>query len=163
MAVLTLVVPPSMRIGEAAASGVNSNGTSTTSRVMRIRGLLSQPDARVEEQGCAAEASLQDGMFAIMSDGVQIISSLLATGPRVLVLDPAGCQLTLAGTRKRASGRCFVKEKVGRMGSALSIDEETLLDRALQTARDTRFLVVEPGARHDAARVFVSAFGAAPP
>ncbi len=38
------------------------------------------------------------------------------------------------------------------MGSALSAEEETLLDRALHAARDTRFLVVEPGARHDAAR-----------
>jgi hypothetical protein len=46
--VLTLVVPPSIKIGEAAASGVKSNGTSTTSRIMGIRGLLSQRDARVE-------------------------------------------------------------------------------------------------------------------
>jgi len=29
----------------------------------------------------------------------------------------------------------------------------------LKAARDTRFLGVEPGARHDAARVFASAFG----
>ncbi len=48
------------------------------------------------------------------------------------------------------------------MGSALSAEEETLLNRALHAARDTRFLVVEPGARHDAAHVFVSAFGAGP-
>jgi hypothetical protein len=45
------------------------------------------------------------------------------------------------------------------MGSALSAEEETLLDRALHAARDTRFPVVEPGARHDAARVFAAAFG----
>ena len=48
------------------------------------------------------------------------------------------------------------------MGPALSAGEETLLERALSTARDTRFLVVEGGARHDAARVFASAFGDQP-
>jgi glycerol-1-phosphate dehydrogenase [NAD(P)+] len=48
------------------------------------------------------------------------------------------------------------------MRSALSAGEETLLGRALSTARDTRFLVVEGEARHDAARVFASAFGDQP-
>ncbi len=47
------------------------------------------------------------------------------------------------------------------MGSTLSAEEQTLLDRALRAARDTRSLTVEPGARHDAARVFVANFGAA--
>ncbi len=46
------------------------------------------------------------------------------------------------------------------MVSELSPEEKSLLGRALHAARDTRFLVVEPGARHDAARVFTSAFGA---
>ena len=45
------------------------------------------------------------------------------------------------------------------MGSSLSFEEERLLDRALGAARDTRFLAVGSGARHDAARAFNSAFG----
>ena len=45
------------------------------------------------------------------------------------------------------------------MGSSLSIEEERLLDRALGAARDTRFLSVGSGARHDVAGVFASAFG----
>jgi glycerol-1-phosphate dehydrogenase [NAD(P)+] len=45
------------------------------------------------------------------------------------------------------------------MNSALSRDEEALLDRALRAARDTRFLTIDHGARHEAARVFASAFG----
>src|SRR4051794_5544709 len=45
------------------------------------------------------------------------------------------------------------------MSSALSPEEETLLDRALRAARDTRFLAVDAGACHGAARVFASAFG----
>jgi glycerol-1-phosphate dehydrogenase [NAD(P)+] len=48
------------------------------------------------------------------------------------------------------------------MSAALSPQEETLLDRALQAARDTRFLTVDRGARRAAARVFASAFGATP-
>lgn len=48
------------------------------------------------------------------------------------------------------------------MSSILSQEERLLLDRALRAARDTRFLSVEAGARHDAARVFASAFGGAP-
>jgi glycerol-1-phosphate dehydrogenase [NAD(P)+] len=46
------------------------------------------------------------------------------------------------------------------MSAALSVEEEALLDRALQAARDTRFLRVDHGARHAAARAFASAFGA---
>lgn len=45
------------------------------------------------------------------------------------------------------------------MDSTLSTEELALLDRALRAARDTRFLEVEPGARHEVARVFASAFG----
>ncbi|MBX6314940.1 MAG: sn-glycerol-1-phosphate dehydrogenase [Isosphaeraceae bacterium] len=48
------------------------------------------------------------------------------------------------------------------MNPARAREEEGLLERALRAARDTRFLVVAPGARHDAARVFVSAFGDRP-
>ena len=48
------------------------------------------------------------------------------------------------------------------MSSALRVEEETLLDRALHAARDTRFLAVDRGARHDAAGVFASAFGDGP-
>lgn len=48
------------------------------------------------------------------------------------------------------------------MNSTLSPEERSLLDRALRAARDTRFLSVEAGARHDAARIFASAFGDAP-
>jgi glycerol-1-phosphate dehydrogenase [NAD(P)+] len=48
------------------------------------------------------------------------------------------------------------------MSLALSAEEETLLDRALHAARDTRYLAVDPGIRHDAARVFRSAFGDVP-
>jgi len=47
-------------------------------------------------------------------------------------------------------------------GFALSTAEETLLDRALHAARDTRFLAVDRGVRHDAARVLASAFGDVP-
>ena len=43
-----------------------------------------------------------------------------------------------------------------------SREELTLLERALHAARDTRVLVVEPGGRHAAARVFASAFGDQP-
>src|SRR4051812_6943902 len=43
--------------------------------------------------------------------------------------------------------------------SSPSGEEEMLLERALHAARDTRFLVVDRGARHDVARVFASAFG----
>jgi glycerol-1-phosphate dehydrogenase [NAD(P)+] len=45
------------------------------------------------------------------------------------------------------------------MNPSLSIEEQVLLERALQAARDTRFLAVEAGIRHDAARLFASAFG----
>ncbi len=45
------------------------------------------------------------------------------------------------------------------MSGNLSAREQKLLDRALQAARDTRWLVIEPRARHDAARLFHSAFG----
>jgi glycerol-1-phosphate dehydrogenase [NAD(P)+] len=48
------------------------------------------------------------------------------------------------------------------MGSTLFPEEVTLLNHALHAARDTRFLVVEPGARNDAARVFALAFGDGP-
>ncbi len=41
----------------------------------------------------------------------------------------------------------------------MSTDEQVLLDRALRAARDTRWLEVAPGARHEVARVFASAFG----
>jgi glycerol-1-phosphate dehydrogenase [NAD(P)+] len=47
------------------------------------------------------------------------------------------------------------------MGSAYST-QETLLERALREARDTRFLAVDRGVRHVAARVFAAAFGACP-
>jgi glycerol-1-phosphate dehydrogenase [NAD(P)+] len=61
---------------------------------------------------------------------------------------------------------CYAKsrgrEAIGRMGSALSAEEETLLDRALHAARDTRWLAVARDARHDTARVFASAFGDGP-
>ena len=45
------------------------------------------------------------------------------------------------------------------MSQVISEEEKRLLDRALQAARDTRFLAVEDGIRHDAARVFASVFG----
>ena len=45
------------------------------------------------------------------------------------------------------------------MSHVLSSEEAALLERALGAARDTRFLAVDAGARHDAARVFASAFG----
>jgi glycerol-1-phosphate dehydrogenase [NAD(P)+] len=45
------------------------------------------------------------------------------------------------------------------MSAALSAEEETLLARALHAARDTRFLTIDPGARHAVAGVFTSAFG----
>jgi glycerol-1-phosphate dehydrogenase [NAD(P)+] len=48
------------------------------------------------------------------------------------------------------------------MNSDLSGEEQTLLERALQAARDTRFLAVGAGVRHDAAHVFASAFGTEP-
>ncbi len=44
------------------------------------------------------------------------------------------------------------------MISALTVQEEALLARALNAARETRTLVMEPGARHDAARVFHADF-----
>lgn len=43
-----------------------------------------------------------------------------------------------------------------------SEEEEPLLEGALKAARDTRFLAVEPGARHKTAEVFASLFGTAP-
>ena len=46
--------------------------------------------------------------------------------------------------------------------SLLPAEEETLLNQALKTARDTRFLRVDSGVRHDAAGVFTSAFGDQP-
>src|SRR4051794_8762492 len=46
------------------------------------------------------------------------------------------------------------------MSRVPSEPEASLLARALQAARDTRFIVVEHGVRHDAARVFASLFGA---
>ncbi len=48
------------------------------------------------------------------------------------------------------------------MDPALSAAEATLLHRALGAARDTRYLAVEPGACHDAARMFATAFGDGP-
>lgn len=45
------------------------------------------------------------------------------------------------------------------MDSSMSGEEEMLIDRALNAARDTRTLTVGSGACHDAARVFLSAFG----
>jgi glycerol-1-phosphate dehydrogenase [NAD(P)+] len=48
------------------------------------------------------------------------------------------------------------------MGSTLSTEEQTLLDRVLQAACDTRFVAVDRGVRHAAARVFASAFGDVP-
>jgi len=48
------------------------------------------------------------------------------------------------------------------LSSVLSPEEVRLLDRALRAARDTRFLSVDPRARHEAARVFASAFGSGP-
>jgi glycerol-1-phosphate dehydrogenase [NAD(P)+] len=44
----------------------------------------------------------------------------------------------------------------------LPMDESALLDRALRAARDTRFLTVEAGVRHEAARRFAAAFGTEP-
>jgi glycerol-1-phosphate dehydrogenase [NAD(P)+] len=44
----------------------------------------------------------------------------------------------------------------------LDDEEEKLLDLALRSARDTQFLAVGGGVRHDAAGVFVSAFGDQP-
>ena len=44
----------------------------------------------------------------------------------------------------------------------LPTEQETLLDQALHAARDTRFLAVGGGVRHDAADVFASAFGDQP-
>ncbi len=46
------------------------------------------------------------------------------------------------------------------MSGHLSAEEKTLMNRSLLAARDTRLLVIEPGARHDAARLFNSGFGA---
>jgi glycerol-1-phosphate dehydrogenase [NAD(P)+] len=46
------------------------------------------------------------------------------------------------------------------MSRALAGQEETLLERALHAARDTRFLAVDGGIRHGAAGVFASVFGA---
>jgi len=48
------------------------------------------------------------------------------------------------------------------MGSALSPEEDGLLQRALRAASDTKFLMVEGGARHTTARLFQSAFGESP-
>jgi len=48
------------------------------------------------------------------------------------------------------------------MNSPLSPEEETLLRRALDAARDTRSLTVDPGARHSAARVYSAVFGDGP-
>jgi glycerol-1-phosphate dehydrogenase [NAD(P)+] len=48
------------------------------------------------------------------------------------------------------------------MSAALSAQEDALLARALRAARDTRWLDVDRGCRHAAARTFDSAFGAAP-
>ena len=48
------------------------------------------------------------------------------------------------------------------MVSELSPEEKSLLGQALHSASDTRWLVLEPGARHNAARVFVSAFDDSP-
>lgn len=48
------------------------------------------------------------------------------------------------------------------MPSDLSADEQSLLDRALAAASDTKFLTVGRGAVHDAASVFASAFGDVP-
>ena len=46
--------------------------------------------------------------------------------------------------------------------SLLPAEQETLLNQALKTASDTRFLRVGSGVRHDAAGVFASAFGDQP-
>ena len=46
------------------------------------------------------------------------------------------------------------------MRQVISEEEMRLLERALQAARDTRFLAVEDGARHSAAEIFASVFGA---
>jgi glycerol-1-phosphate dehydrogenase [NAD(P)+] len=48
------------------------------------------------------------------------------------------------------------------MNQAAAGPEEALLEQALRAARDTRALVAESGARHDAARVFASQFGSRP-
>src|SRR4051812_35187536 len=45
------------------------------------------------------------------------------------------------------------------MSRAPDGQEGVMLERALRAARDTRFLAVDAGARHDAATVFASAFG----
>src|SRR5262245_27650333 len=45
------------------------------------------------------------------------------------------------------------------MSPVPSESEGPLLERALRAARDTRFLAVEPGVRHDVAPVFASLFG----
>jgi glycerol-1-phosphate dehydrogenase [NAD(P)+] len=45
------------------------------------------------------------------------------------------------------------------MSQVISEAEKQLLERALQAARDTRFLAVGDGARHGAAEVFASVFG----
>ncbi len=42
------------------------------------------------------------------------------------------------------------------------VPAQALLDRSLQAARDTRFLIVQPGARHETARLFVRALGDGP-
>jgi glycerol-1-phosphate dehydrogenase [NAD(P)+] len=44
----------------------------------------------------------------------------------------------------------------------MCVTEASLLDRAVRAARDTKFLAVDQGVRHDAARVFAAAFGAGP-
>lgn len=48
------------------------------------------------------------------------------------------------------------------MDNRLAAEETDLLDRALRAARDTRFLLVDHGARHRASEAFTSAFGAGP-
>jgi glycerol-1-phosphate dehydrogenase [NAD(P)+] len=48
------------------------------------------------------------------------------------------------------------------MSSPPAATNKGLLDRALRAARDTRLLAVHPGARHDTAGVFASAFGDEP-
>jgi glycerol-1-phosphate dehydrogenase [NAD(P)+] len=62
----------------------------------------------------------------------------------------------------RVRGAPPEKGAIGRMSLSLSAEEEALLERSLRAARDTRILVVEGGARHDAARVFAASFGDQP-
>jgi glycerol-1-phosphate dehydrogenase [NAD(P)+] len=47
------------------------------------------------------------------------------------------------------------------VSARLSAEEEMQLDRALRAARDTRFLAIGPGARHETARVFATSFAEA--